>query len=321
MKFLLELKNTQIIKFKIFIEKINVMFSKFEGIIMTFYKDSIQVIKDEKRINEDYKDFKCEELSSNSIFFPYIIYKIDNNENEPLFKTFEKMKIEMKDKEKKIHNELTLRITNIYLKELKNILNILKTNHIKIYAGPSEGQKIENEYDERYKIVLFIQQLDARFSNIRSIFIKSLKNKIYDLEGRNLDDSFINCQFSKMQKLFIFTKNCIYKGKENISLEIEVKKNLATLIFESDFSKFIFNTENNEFDGNYESKFAISSSELLDIIKNNQSLFNCTILITPIFFCVRQILRFEEQDFCLIENTIPIIEMKDGKNFIDFEDN
>ena len=96
---------------------------------------------------------------------------------------------------------------------------------------------------------------------------------------------------------------------------------MATLIFESDFSKFIFNTENNEFDGNYESKFAISSSELLDIIKNNQSLFNCTILITPIFFCVRQILRFEEQDFCLIENTIPIIEMKDGKNFIDFEDN
>ena len=142
MKFLLELKNTQIIKFKIFIEKINEMFSKFEGIIMTFYKDSIQVIKDEKRINEDYKDFKCEELSSNSIFFPYIIYKIDNNENEPLFKTFEKMKIEMKDKEKKIHNELTLRITNIYLKELKNILNILKTNHIKIYDGHSEGQKI-----------------------------------------------------------------------------------------------------------------------------------------------------------------------------------
>ena len=321
MKFLLELKNSQIIKFKIFIDKIYEMFSKFEGIMMTFYENSIQVIKDEKKINDDYKDFKCKELSSNSIFFPYIIYKIDNNINDPLTKTFEKMKIEMKDKEKKIHNELTLRITNVYLKELKNIFNILKTNHIKIYAGPSEGQKIENEYDERYKIVLFIQQLDARFSNIRSIFIKSLKNKIYDLEGRNLDDSFINCQFSKMQKLFIFTKNCIYKGKENISLEIEVKKNLATLIFESDFSKFIFNTENNEFDGNYESKFAISSSELLDIIKNNQSLFNCTILITPIFFCVRQILRFEEQDFCLIENTIPIIEMKDGKNFIDFEDN
>ena len=321
MKFLLELKNTQITKFKIFIDKINEMFSKFEGIIMTFYKDSIQVIKDEKRINEDYKDFKCEELSSNSILFPYIIYKIYNNENDPLSKTFEKMKIEMKDKENKIHNELTLRITSIYLKELKNILTNLKTNHIKIYAGPSEGQKTEYDYDERYKIVLFIQQLDTKFSNIRSIFIKSLKYKIYDLEGRNLEDSFVNCKFSKIQTLFIFIKNSILKGKENISLEIEVKKNYAILVFESDFSKFSFITENNEFDGNYESKFAIKTSELYDITKNYQSLYNYTILITPLIFCIRHVLRFEEQDFCLIENTIPIIEMKDGKNFIDFEDN
>ena len=90
MKFLLELKNSQITKFKLFIEKINEMFSKYEGVIMTFYKDSIQVIKDEKKINENYKNFKCEELSSNSIFFPYIIYKIDNNEKDPLSKTFDK---------------------------------------------------------------------------------------------------------------------------------------------------------------------------------------------------------------------------------------
>ena len=321
MKFLLELKNSQITKFKLFIEKINEMFSKYEGVIMTFYKDSIQVIKDEKKINEDYKNFKCEELSSNSLFFPYIIYKIDNNEKDPLSKTFDTIKIEMKDKEKKIHNELTLRITNIYLKELKNILNILKTNHIKIYAGPSEGQKIENEYDERYKIVLFIQQLDARFSNIRSIFIKSLKNKIYDLEGRNLEDSFVNCVFSKIHTLFIFAKNCVFKGKENISLEIEVKKNFAILVFECDYSKFSFITENNEFDGNYESKFAIRTVELYDITKNYHSLINYNILITPILFCIRQVLTFEEHDFCLIENTIPIIEMKDGKNFFDFEDN
>ena len=73
MKFLLELKNSQITKFKLFIEKINEMFSKYEGIIMTFYKDLIQVIKI-KKINEDYKDFKCEELSLNSIFFS--IYNI-----------------------------------------------------------------------------------------------------------------------------------------------------------------------------------------------------------------------------------------------------
>ena len=105
------------------------MFSKYEGIIMTFYKDLIQVIKI-KKINEDYKDFKCEELSLNSIFFPYIIYKIDNDEKAPLSKTFDKIKIELKDKEKKIHNELTLRITSIYIKELKNIFSVLKSNYI-----------------------------------------------------------------------------------------------------------------------------------------------------------------------------------------------
>ena len=321
MKFLLELKNSQITKFKLFIEKINEMFSKYEGVIMTFYKDSIQVIKDEKKINEDYKNFKCEELSSNSLFFPYIIYKIDNNEKDPLSKTFDIIKIEMKDKEKKIHNEITLRITNVYIKELKNIFSFLKSNYIQIYAGPSENQKCEKDDDERYKIVLFIQQLDIRFTNIRSIFIKSIKNKIYDLEGRNLEDAFVNCEFCKIQKLSIFLKNACLKGKENISLEIEVKKNYALLVFQCDYSKFSFITESNDFEGNYESNFAIQCSELYDIIKIFQNLNNLSILITPLFFCLRQILRFEEQDFCLIENTIPIIEMKDGQNILDFEDN
>ena len=125
---------------------------------MTFYKDLIQVIKI-KKINEDYKDFKCEELSLNSIFFPYIIYKIDNDEKAPLSKTFGKIKIELKDKEKKIHNELTLRITNMYIKELKNLFSFLKSNYIKIYARPSENQKCEKDGDERYKIVLFVQFL------------------------------------------------------------------------------------------------------------------------------------------------------------------
>ena len=304
MKFTFKLKNSQITKFKLFIQKINEMFSKYEGVIMTFYKDSIQVIKDEKKINEDYKNFKCEELSSNSLFFPYIIYKIDNNEKDPLSKTFD-----------------TLRITSVYIKELKNIFSFLKSNYIKIYAGPSENQKCEKDDDERYKIVLFIQQLDIRFTNIRSIFIKSIKNKIYDLEGRNLEDAFVNCEFCKIQKLSIFLKNACLKGKENISLEIEVKKNYALLVFQCDYSKFSFITESNDFEGNYESNFAIQCSELYDIIKIFQNLNNLSILITPLFFCLRQILCLKEQDFCLIENSIPIIEMNDRQNIIDFEDN
>jgi hypothetical protein len=95
----------------------------------------------------------------------------------------------------------------------------------------------------------------------------------------------------------------------------------ALLVFQCDYSKFSFITESNDFEGNYESNFAIQCSELYDIIKIFQNLNNLSILITPLFFCLRQILRFEEQDFCLIENTIPIIEMKDGQNILDFEDN
>ena len=100
-----------------------------------------------------------------------------------------------------------------------------------------------------------------------------------------------------------------------------VKIDYAVLVFQCDCSKFSFITESNDFEGNYESNFAIQCSELYDIIKIFQNLNNLSILITPLFFCLRQILCLKEQDFCLIENTIPIIEMNDRQNIIDFEDN
>ena len=74
----------------------------------------------------------------------------------------------------------------------------------------------------------------------------------------------------------------MFKGKENISLEIEVKKNYVVL---GDFFKFSFIIKSNDFEGNYESNFAIQCSELYDITKIVQNLYNLSILITPHLMC------------------------------------
>ena len=75
------------------------------------------------------------------------------------------------------------------------------------------------------------------------------------------------------------------KGKENISLEIEVKKNYVVLVFQCDFFKFSFIIKSNDFEGNFESNFAIQCSELYDITKIVQNLYNLSILITPHLMC------------------------------------
>ena len=92
-------------------------------------------------------------------------------------------------------------------------------------------------------------------------------------------------------------------------MEIEVKKNYDVLVFQCKFFKFSFITKSHYFEGNYESNFVINFSEWYNITKIEQNLCDSFCFNYSSLFCLSQILLFDEQDFCLTENTIQIIEM------------
>jgi hypothetical protein len=301
MKFKMELKDNEIKKFYDYLETVYLLCNKSEGIILTITSNNfIFICKDEKIISENYSSFNILNLHSNYIDFPVFKYKINLKICDEYEKTFEYLIIERKEKKNnQIKNDITFRMNLINLKNFKDYLKDIKSSEIIIEAENLQRNENNNNnfYNKEelkiYKIMLNIKSKDTIILTNYNIFLKCIKNQIYNIYNRENENFIMKCNF-RIKLLNYIIKDFIENNNEIIIFEFEFVEKF--LIFKIVNDNYNFNFITSKFERNF-------------LLEKNKFLFH---LETLNLFNIFRIFSKEKDDSCIVTLT---------ENFFFYEQN